>query len=181
MPYISSHQYKKINRSLALESPPNQSEKKCFSNFENMFSGYFSFVAATLTLTPSATATRMSSHRSEILAAATIYNPGSRTSEHGKHTKTSVISSSGINTDTGIPISGITPRREETKLFEVETIMAPSTSSSSSVSAANHKELNSENSLDTENALNSVNGVSLIDKQERTKRVILILHIINIF
>ena len=176
MSYISSQQYKKINRSLALESPPNQSEKKCFSNFESMFSGYFSFVAATLTLTPSATATRMSSHRSEILAAATIYNPGSRTSEHGKHTKTSVISSSGINTDTGIPISSITPRREETKLFEVETIMAPSTSSSSSVSAANHK-----NSLDTENALNSVNGVSLIDKQERTKRVILILHIINIF
>ena len=123
-----------------------------------MFCGYFSFVATTLTLTPSASATRMSSHSSEIFAAATTYNPGSRTSQDGKHMDTSVILSSGINTGTEIPISGITLRREETTLFEVETIMATSLSSSSSVSAANHKELNSENSLDTENPLNSVNN-----------------------
>ena len=126
----------------------------------------FFLVATTLTLTPSASATYMSSRGSEIFAAATTYSPGSRASEHGQHMETSVASSSGISTDTGTAIPYITPRRDETTLFEAETIMATSTPSSSSVSTASHKELNSENLLDSENPLNSVNGVSLIDKQE---------------
>ena len=118
--------------------------------------------ATTLTLTPSASETHMSFRSSEILAAATTYSPGSRASGHGQHMETSVVSSSGISTDTGIAVSYITPRREETTLFKAETITATSTSSSSSVSAASHKELNYENSPDTDNPLNSVNGVSLI-------------------
>lgn len=139
-------------------------------------------VATTLTLTPSASATHMSSRSSDIFASATTYNPDSGNSKDGQHMKTSVVLCSGINTDTGIPISCITPRREETTSFKAETIMAASSSSSSSVSTANYKELNSENSLDTENPLNSVNGVSLIDKQESiNRRVILILHIVNLF
>ena len=103
-----------------------------------MFSGFFFLVATTLTLTPSAPATNMSSRGSEIFAAATTYSPGSRASEHGQHMETSVVSSSGISTDTGTAIPYITPRRDETTLFEAETIMATSTPSSSSVSTASH-------------------------------------------
>lgn len=176
MPCVKSHQYKKINRSLALESLPNQVVKKYDShnvlladtNFKRVFSGFFFLVATTLTLTPSASATHMNSRSSEIFAAATTDNPGSSTSEDGQHMATSVVSSSSINTDTGIPVSSRPLRRDETTAFEVETIMATSTSTSSSVRAATHNELNSEISLNTENSLNSAaNPVSKRSKFNR--------------
>lgn len=73
---------------------------------------------------------------------------------------TSVVSSSSINTMTDTPIASTSPRREETTAYKVETIMATSTYTFSSISAASHKEMNSESSLNTENPLNSVNPVS---------------------
>ena len=115
-----------------------------------------------MTLIPSASpATHTISHSSEIFAHATTDNPGSRTAENGQHMATSVVSSSSSNTDTGIPVSSTPLRREETTAFKVETIMATSTSTSSRISQATHKELNSENSL------NSVNPVSEHSKFNR--------------
>ena len=86
----------------------------------------------------------MKSRSSENFAAATINNPGSRASEDGQQMTTSVA----LSSSTAL-------KREEEKAFEVKSSMATSTPTSSSVSVATHKKLNSE-----ENPLNSVNPVS---------------------
>jgi len=120
-----------------------------------------------MTLTPAALATHTISRPSEIFAHATTDNPGSRTSEDWQHMATSVVSSSSSHTDTEISISSTPLKIEETTAFEVETIMATSTSTSSRISAATNKELNSENSPNTENPLNSGNPVSERSKFNR--------------
>jgi len=113
--------------------------------------------ATTLVPTPSSLATHLSTRASEIFVATTTDKAVSRASNSGQHMATSVISSSSTNTETHIPIASKPPRREGTTTYKVETIMATSTSTFSSNSAASHKEKNSESSLNTENPRNSVN------------------------